>query len=62
MCPKAISMGFHLTFNITEEKIKQWLFQSCLVSEFFKYQNYQSHDVKDYLEKKDFIICVAKRI
>ena len=58
---EAISMGFHLTFNIDEKKIKQWLSQSYLVPEFFKYQNYQTHTIQNNLEHKDFFICVAEK-
>jgi hypothetical protein len=58
--PEAINSGFHLTFQINEAKIQQWLSANDLVCEFFKYQNYQEHNVQDHLEKKDFIICVAR--
>ncbi|MFB0524839.1 MAG: glycosyltransferase, partial [Phycisphaerae bacterium] len=58
--PEAINKGFHLTFQINEAKIQQWLSTSSLACEFFKYQNYQEHNVEDHLEKKDFIICGAR--
>jgi len=57
---EAINKGFHLTFQINEAKIQQWLSANSLVCEFFKYQNYHEHNVEDHLEKKDFIICVAR--
>ncbi len=58
--PAAINMGFHLTFYIDEAKIKQWLSANNLIPELLKYQNYQTHNVEDHLDKKDFIICVAR--
>lgn len=58
--PQAINRGFHSTFQINEAKIQQWLSANSLVCEFFKYQNYHEHNVEDQLEKKDFIICVAR--
>jgi len=57
----AIKMGFHLTFNINEDKIDSWLAGAGFVREYFRYQSYDSHDVYDSLEKKDFIICGARK-
>jgi 2-polyprenyl-3-methyl-5-hydroxy-6-metoxy-1,4-benzoquinol methylase len=59
--PEAIAMGFHLTFYIDETKINKWLSDNGLVPDLFKYQNYQTHDIVDELNEKDFIICVARR-
>lgn len=56
---KAIKMGFHLTFDINEEKIKKWLKSNGFEIESFKYQNYDTHKIEDILDKKDFIICTA---
>jgi GT2 family glycosyltransferase/ubiquinone/menaquinone biosynthesis C-methylase UbiE len=58
--PEAISKGFHLTFQINETKIQQWLSANGLLCELFKYQNYQEHNLEDRPQKKDFIICVAR--
>ena len=59
----AMKMGFHLTFYINEEKIKNWLEEAGLQIEVIKYQNYDTHNIVNELEKKDFLICVAhKRI
>jgi FkbM family methyltransferase len=58
--PEAVNMGFHQTFDIDEEKIGRWLSENGLVSEYFKYQNYQTHNVEDHLPQKDFIICLAR--
>ncbi len=57
--PEAINMGFHSTFYIDEEKIKRWLSANGLAPEFFKYQNYQTHNIENHIDKKDFIICAA---
>ena len=58
---EAIKMGFHRMFNIDENKIAQWLSGASLRSEHVKYQNYQTHEIQDRLDRKDFIICVARR-
>ena len=57
---QAINMGFHSTFNINESKIGQWLSENGFSPELFKYQNYQTHNIEDRIDKKDFIICVAR--
>lgn len=54
--------GFHLTFNITENVIKNWMSNSGFEIIEFKFQNYQHHDLTDSLSYKDFIICLAKKI
>lgn len=58
----ATKMGFHLTFYIDEEKIKQWLGTTNFKIECFKYQNYKTHIIQDELQQKDFIISVAQKI
>ena len=58
----AMKLGFHLTFYINEEKINGWLKEAGLKIQNIYYQNYDTHLVKSHLEKKDFIICVAKKI
>lgn len=58
---EAIKMGFHLTFYIDEQKIGEWLRESGFRIKMINYQNYDSHDIKNDLEKKDFIICVAEK-
>lgn len=57
----ARELWFHKTFYINEEIIANWLTASWFVIEEFFYQNYDSHEIKKDLEKKDFIICVAKK-
>lgn len=58
---EAVTMGFHLTFDIDEHTIGTWLrdagFEHCA----YKYQNYATHTVEDSLAHKDFIICVARK-
>jgi 2-polyprenyl-3-methyl-5-hydroxy-6-metoxy-1,4-benzoquinol methylase len=58
---KALKMGFHLTFEINEEKIKSWLKETGFVVEYFRYQNYDSCKITKELENKDFIICIATK-
>lgn len=59
--PEAIRMGFHQTFDIDEGKIREWASRSGLEVKLIKYQNYQTHDLEDALEHKDFVICVANK-
>lgn len=58
----AMKLGFHLTFYIDEEKIYSWLKEAGLKIQSVHYQNYDTHFIKKDLEKKDFIICVARKI
>jgi 2-polyprenyl-3-methyl-5-hydroxy-6-metoxy-1,4-benzoquinol methylase len=58
----AMKLGFHLTFDINEKKIEDWLDEAGLKIESIYYQNYDTHFIKKELEKKDFIICIAKKI
>jgi 2-polyprenyl-3-methyl-5-hydroxy-6-metoxy-1,4-benzoquinol methylase len=58
----AMKLGFHFTFYIDEKKIENWLNEAGLIIENIHYQNYDTHFIKKELEKKDFIICVARRI
>ena len=57
----AIKMGFHLTFYIVEETVQRWMKNAGFEIETMKYQNYQEHEVCDFLEKKVFIICIGKK-
>jgi cyclopropane fatty-acyl-phospholipid synthase-like methyltransferase len=57
----AIKMGFHKTFNIDEKKVVNWLNKSGFRLLYFKYQNYQMHELSDELEKKDFIIGISRK-
>jgi 2-polyprenyl-3-methyl-5-hydroxy-6-metoxy-1,4-benzoquinol methylase len=59
--PEAVTMGFHLTFDIDEAKIVSWLEPTGLSPEKFFYQNYQMHDVVAALADKEFVICVARK-
>jgi 2-polyprenyl-3-methyl-5-hydroxy-6-metoxy-1,4-benzoquinol methylase len=58
----AMKLGFHLTFYINEDKIKNWLEAVGLKTEIIKYQNYNTHLIEDILENKEFIICVARKV
>jgi SAM-dependent methyltransferase len=57
----AQDLGFHLTFLIDEKKVENWLAEVGLRLEAFKYQNYATHAIRDNLEDKDFLICMAHR-
>lgn len=59
---EAIKLGFHLTFNIDENKILRWLSTSGFEKKDFLYQNYITHDIVHNINNKDFIICIAKKI
>lgn len=58
----AINLGHHLTFYIDEQKLEAWLNDAGFSVEYYKYQNYQTHEIKDQQDVKDFIICVANKI
>lgn len=58
----AVKMGFHLTFYIIEDTVKEWLAEAGFELDSMKYQNYQEHEVTDALENKVFIICIGKKI
>ncbi len=58
---EAIEMGFHLTFNINEQKINEWLIKSNFICQNILYQNYETHSISENLSKKDFIITIAKK-
>jgi 2-polyprenyl-3-methyl-5-hydroxy-6-metoxy-1,4-benzoquinol methylase len=55
------SMKWHKTFYIVEDKMKE-LLNGFFEIEKIWYQDYQTHDLKDQIDKKDFIICKAKKI
>jgi len=55
----AIKAGFHQTFYINEKKISLWLHQAGFSVKSYNYQNYDTHFIKQYLEKKEFIVGVA---
>lgn len=57
----AIKLGFHLTFYINENKINDWLTKTGFEIQNVYYQNYYTHIIKKELEKKEFIICVARK-
>jgi hypothetical protein len=56
-----LTLGFHLTFDIDEKKINNWLTHAGFLSQEFLYQNYITHDIVPDLDKKDFIICIARK-
>jgi cyclopropane fatty-acyl-phospholipid synthase-like methyltransferase len=52
---------FHRTFYIKEDTINSFL-EGYFTVEKFLYQDYVSHEVVENISKKDFIICIAKKI
>jgi len=60
-CENAKKLGFHLTFDIDENKIKSWLTPFGFEIEQILYQNYDDHIITENLDKKEFIICVARK-
>jgi cyclopropane fatty-acyl-phospholipid synthase-like methyltransferase len=57
----AIKMGFHLTFYILEDTVRNWLEKAGFELDQFYYQNYFAHDVVEQLDFKEFIITVARK-
>ncbi len=55
----AVSLGYHLTFDINEEKIKEWLYKSNFELKQFLYQSYEHPELTESLHDKQFIICIA---
>lgn len=55
------SRVFHRTFYITEGVIPQLLSGYFEVEKYY-YQDYVNHNVVENIGKKDFIICIAKKI
>lgn len=58
----AKKLGFHLTFNINEDKISKWALENGFEIKNLFYQDYKSHNVSKELEHKDFIIGILKKI
>ena len=55
------SRVFHRTFYIKEDSIKRML-TGYFEVESFQYQDYESHNLVQLIDKKDFVVCVAKKI
>jgi 2-polyprenyl-3-methyl-5-hydroxy-6-metoxy-1,4-benzoquinol methylase len=55
------SMKWHKTFYIIEEKMETFLSGFFEIEKLW-YQDYQTHDLKEEIQTKDFIICKAKKI
>lgn len=55
------SRVFHRAFYITEDVISKFLDGYFEVEKYY-YQDYVSHNVNENIYKKDFIICIAKKI
>ncbi len=59
---EAIKLGFHFTFYIDENKINTWLEETGFEPAVFYYQDYQTHHIQAHPGKKDFVVCVAKKV
>jgi SAM-dependent methyltransferase len=57
----AVGMGFHLAWDIDEQKIAKWLAKSGFHSEAIYYQAYADPLVQRELDHPDFIVCVARK-
>lgn len=57
----AKKLGFHLTFEINENKISNWLSETGFILEKNYYQNYKTHTIHEALDDKEFIICIARK-
>jgi len=57
----AKKLGFHLTFEINEDKISNWLNEIGFTVEKNYYQNYKTHTIHENLDDKEFIICIARK-
>ena len=57
----AVGGGFHLTWDIDEERVAKWLADSGFESEGIYYQAYGDPLVQRHLHKPDFIVCVARK-
>jgi 2-polyprenyl-3-methyl-5-hydroxy-6-metoxy-1,4-benzoquinol methylase len=55
------SMKWHKTFYIIEDKMNE-LLNGYFEIEKIWYQDYQTHDLKESIDTKDFIICKAKKL
>jgi cyclopropane fatty-acyl-phospholipid synthase-like methyltransferase len=59
--PEALSMGFHQTFSIDEERVETWFRDAGYSVHEFLCQNYETHDiVADMPVGRDFIIAVGQ--
>lgn len=58
----AIKLGHHLTFYIDEYKLEKWAHHAGFKIEMVKYQSYNTHEIKDKEDNKDFIIGIARKI
>ncbi|WP_231427097.1 bifunctional 2-polyprenyl-6-hydroxyphenol methylase/3-demethylubiquinol 3-O-methyltransferase UbiG [Pedobacter sp. Leaf250] len=54
-------LGHHKTYFIDQYLINNWLLNAGFVNNSFKFQNYQTHEIEEDLENKDFIICIAQK-
>jgi len=59
--PEVLAHSFHLTFNIDEKKITQWLTNAGFGDIEMYYQNYETHDISLTTSPKDFIIGIARK-
>lgn len=58
----AIAMGFHRTFHIDEPKLECWMSAAGFRPECYMYQDYETHMITRTPKKRDFIICIARKL
>ncbi len=60
--PPSVQLNHHLTHEIDEVKICEWLNNSGFKVKKFYYQNYIDHKIIEHLNVKDMIICIAIKL
>jgi 2-polyprenyl-3-methyl-5-hydroxy-6-metoxy-1,4-benzoquinol methylase len=58
---EAAKMGFHLTTEIDEDRVRRWLDDAGLTAKCMYYQSYNEPLVQRRLAKPDFLVCVAQK-
>lgn len=51
----------HRSFNITETVLTGWVESAGFTLGSFYYQNYQTHELRESLETKDFMVAVCRK-
>ena len=59
---EAAKAGFHLTFEIDEDRVLRWLGGAGLAEKCIYYQSYNEPLVQRKLAKPDFLVCVAQHV
>lgn len=57
----ARKLGFHRTFGIEEERIKLWFKKTGFENPIFFFQDYINHEITEFKNKPDFLICLTEK-